>query len=74
MKIEKVNDHQIRCTLTGADLANRELKISELAYGSEKAKNLFRDMMQQFDKMFPDSLGSRPGERRQFRSMRIVSY
>lgn len=47
MKIEKVNDHQIRCTLTGADLANRELKISELAYGSEKAKNLFRDMMQQ---------------------------
>lgn len=47
MRIEKVNDHQIRCTLTGADLANRELKISELAYGSEKAKNLFRDMMQQ---------------------------
>jgi adapter protein MecA 1/2 len=47
MKIEKVNDHQIRCTLTAADLANRQLKISELAYGSEKAKNLFRDMMQQ---------------------------
>ncbi len=47
MKIEKVNDHQIKCTLTGADLANRELKLSELAYGSEKAKNLFRDMMQQ---------------------------
>ena len=47
MKIEKVNDHQIKCTLTSADLANRELKISELAYGSEKAKNLFRDMMQQ---------------------------
>jgi len=47
MKIEKVNDHQIRCTLTKADLAARELKISELAYGTEKAKNLFRDMMQQ---------------------------
>ncbi len=47
MKIEKVNDHQIRCTLTKEDLANRELKISELAYGSEKAKNLFRDMMEQ---------------------------
>lgn len=47
MKIEKVNDHQIRCTLTKADLAERELKISELAYGTEKAKNLFRDMMQQ---------------------------
>ena len=46
MKIEKVNDHQIRCTLTKADLADRELKISELAYGTEKAKSLFRDMVQ----------------------------
>lgn len=47
MKIEKVNDNQIRCTLTKADLVDRELKISELAYGTEKAKSLFRDMMQQ---------------------------
>ncbi|MCR5234117.1 MAG: adaptor protein MecA [Lachnospiraceae bacterium] len=47
MKLEKVNDNQIRCTLTKADLADRQLKISELAYGTEKAKNLFRDMMQQ---------------------------
>ena len=47
MKLEKVNDHQIRATLTKADLADRELKLSELAYGTEKAKNLFRDMMQQ---------------------------
>ncbi len=47
MKIEKVNENQIRCTLTREDLADRELKISELAYGTEKAKSLFRDMMQQ---------------------------
>ena len=47
MKIEKVNENQIRCTLTREDLASRELKISELAYGTEKAKNLFRDMMKQ---------------------------
>ena len=47
MKIEKVSDTQIRCTLTKDDLADRHLKISELAYGTEKAKNLFRDMMQQ---------------------------
>lgn len=46
MKIEKVNEHQIRCTLTREDLADRELKISELAYGTDKAKTLFRDMMQ----------------------------
>lgn len=47
MKIEKLNDNQIRCTLNKSDLASRQLKISELAYGSEKAKDLFRDMMQQ---------------------------
>ncbi len=47
MKIEKLNENQIRCTLTHADLAERHLKLSELAYGTEKAKSLFRDMMQQ---------------------------
>lgn len=47
MKIEKINDNQIRCTLTRADLADRQLKLSELAYGTEKAKSLFHDMMQQ---------------------------
>lgn len=47
MKIEKLSDTQIRCTLNKSDLASRQLKISELAYGSEKAKELFRDMMQQ---------------------------
>ena len=47
MKIEKVNDNQIRCTLTKEDLADRQIKLSELAYGTEKAKSLFRDMMQQ---------------------------
>lgn len=47
MKIERINDNQIRCTLTGQDLADRQLKLSELAYGTDKAKRLFRDMMQQ---------------------------
>lgn len=47
MKIEKISETQIRCTLNKNDLADRHLRISELAYGSEKAKALFRDMMQQ---------------------------
>ncbi len=47
MKIEKISDNQIRCTLTRADLATRELKLSELAYGTDKAKDLFHDMMEQ---------------------------
>lgn len=52
MKIEKVNDNQIRCTLTKADLIDRQIKLSELAYGTEKAKSLFRDMMQQAAREF----------------------
>ena len=47
MKIEKVNENQIRCTLTKQDLAERQINLSELAYGSEKAKGLFHDMIQQ---------------------------
>jgi len=45
MKIEKISDNQIRCILTQKDLAEREIKFSELAYGSDKAKTLFHDMM-----------------------------
>ena len=52
MRIEKVSDNQIRCTLTGEDLARRQLKISELAYGSDKARQLFRDLMQEASLQF----------------------
>lgn len=47
MKIEKLNEHQIRCTLTKEDLAARHIKLSELAYGTEKTRALFQDMMMQ---------------------------
>ena len=46
MKIERINDNQIRCTLTSLDLSTRNLNLGELAYGSEKARNLFREMIQ----------------------------
>ena len=52
MKIEKISETQIRCTLNRADLQSRELKISELAYGTEKAKNLFHDMIEQASHQF----------------------
>ena len=47
MKIEQVNENQIRCILTREDLEERKIKFSELTYGSEKANRLFRDMMQE---------------------------
>ena len=52
MKIEKISDNQIRCCLTKEDLAERQIQLSELAYGSEKARALFRDMMIQANKEY----------------------
>ena len=37
MKIERINENQIRCTLTSFDLSARNINIVELAYGTEKA-------------------------------------
>lgn len=45
MKIEKISDNQIRCLLTKDDLEARHMRLSELAYGTDKAKSLFREMM-----------------------------
>ena len=42
MKLEKLSDTQIRCTLSKEDLSQRQLHLSELAYGSEKAKELLK--------------------------------
>ena len=46
MRIERINENSIRCTLTNFDLSVRNVNLSELTYGSEKARNLFREMMQ----------------------------
>ena len=46
MKIERINDNQIRCTLTSFDLSVRNINLVELAYGTEKARKLFREMIQ----------------------------
>lgn len=46
MTIERLSDNQFRCTLNKQDLQERHIQLNELLYGSEKAKELFRDMMQ----------------------------
>ena len=45
MKIEKINDRQIRCVLTKEDLETRKIRLSELVCGGEKARGLLRDMV-----------------------------
>ena len=49
LKIEKINDNQIRCTLNGNDLHSRQLSLIELAYGTEKARRLFHEVVERAD-------------------------
>lgn len=46
MKIEKINDNQIRCILSSTDLSDRQIDLNELAYGSGKARQLFHEMIE----------------------------
>lgn len=47
MRIEKLSENQLRCTLNQSDLTSYELKMSELAYGTERAKVFFKELMQE---------------------------
>ncbi len=47
MKIEKISENKIRCILTSEDLSSRNIRLSELAYGSDKSRRLFQDMMRE---------------------------
>ena len=46
MKTERINENKVRFILDRSDLEERDIEISELAYGSDKAKALFDDLME----------------------------
>ena len=52
MKIERLNEDQVRCTLTAEDLEQRNIILPELAYGTDAARALFRDMMEEAERTF----------------------
>lgn len=45
MHIEKINENKFKCTLEKRDLDIRNLRLEELAYGTDKARQLFDEMM-----------------------------
>ena len=45
MHMEKINEHQIRCTLSAQDLNARRLTLKDLKYGSSETMDLFRDIV-----------------------------
>ena len=60
MKAERINQNQIRFTLGAEDLKNRDIKLSELSYGSDKTKALFQDMMNTAQKEFGFDFSAQP--------------
>ena len=45
MKIERINENSIALIINDEELKNRNLKMSDLSYGSEKAKDLLVEVM-----------------------------
>ena len=47
MRIEKINDHQIRCIVTARDLSERQLTFKELKYGNQATMDLFHEVVEE---------------------------
>lgn len=47
MRIEKISDNQIRCFLSKEEMDRRQIHLKELAYGTEKARALFQELMKE---------------------------
>lgn len=47
MKIEKLNENQLKITLAPEDLSLRGLALNELSYGSPKTKDLYNELINQ---------------------------
>ena len=60
MQIERLSDLQIKCTLTNNDLLARDINLLELAYGHEKARSLFNEMLQRASHEFGFNAGALP--------------
>jgi len=45
MKIEKINNSQLKILLTNEDLQKRSIKMAELAFGSKKTRSLFKEVV-----------------------------
>ncbi len=68
MKIEKINNNQIRCTISCGDLEARHISLKELVFSTGKAKQLFAEMVESARRQFgflaedkPLVIEARPG-------------
>ncbi len=47
MKIEKISDTQVKFILSEDDLADKDIKLEDLAVSNDKTKELFQDILSQ---------------------------
>ena len=60
MKLERLSENQIRCTLTDADLSDRNITLSELASGNQKLHEFIREIMEQASDEFGFDAAGKP--------------
>ena len=60
MKVERINEVQIKFILTKTDLEKRSLDITDLAYGSTKTQELFQDIIETASREFSFNMEETP--------------
>lgn len=60
MKIEVISDSQIKFILNQSDLTERNIKLTELSYGSEKIQELFHEMLEEATAQYGVDFSNRP--------------
>jgi adapter protein MecA 1/2 len=60
MKIEKINDCQLKIVLSRADLSERNIDLMELLSGSDKTQVFFKEMMEQASVEFNFQISNSP--------------
>jgi len=45
LRFDRINEHQVRCTITSEDLLERQLSVRDMKYGTQQTMDLFRDIV-----------------------------
>ena len=52
MRMEKINEHQVRCLISDQDLLQRKLTAGELRYGDPETRALFKEVLQKASRQY----------------------
>lgn len=52
MRMERINEHQVRCVVTNQDLLAHKITSKDLKYGSKEMQDLFREMLKKASEQY----------------------